>query len=60
MAGNRPLDSIAATSSGAIAAAYSGLSVVPGVIVASVAGSGLAVGLIAALVILAYWYRRIL
>jgi len=60
MAGVRPLDSIAATSSGAIAAARNGLAVVPGTIVATVAGSELAFGLIAGLVLLAYWYRRVL
>jgi hypothetical protein len=60
MAGLRPHDSIVATSSGAIAAARNGLAVVPGTIVADVAGSGLAIGLIAGLVLLAYWYRRIL
>lgn len=60
MAGTRPHDSIVATTSGALAAARNGLAVVPGTVAAATSSSSLAYGLIAALVILAYWYRRVL
>lgn len=61
MAGTQPLDSVAATTSGAVLASGTPLRLIPGGMAAvSLATSSLGVGLILALLLLAYWYRRVL